>query len=47
MALRHLLIANDNKWDRLWAKRAFVHWIVGEGLRDGEVHEKRNNSMAL
>ena len=47
MALRHLLIANDEKWDRLFAKRAFVHWIVGEGFDEGEMNEMRENSWAL
>ena len=46
-AIRHLLIANDNKFDTLYAKRAFVHWIVGEGLPEGELSEIRGNSWAL
>ena len=37
MAVRHLLIANDKKWDMLYAKRAFVHWIVGEGIDEEDM----------
>ena len=26
----------DHKFDLLYAKRAFVHWYVGEGMEEGE-----------
>jgi len=28
-------------WDRNYAKRAFVHWIVGKGYEEGELSEGR------
>jgi tubulin alpha len=27
----------DHKFDMLYAKRAFVHWYVGEGMEEGEL----------
>ncbi|KAL0338046.1 UNVERIFIED_CONTAM: Tubulin alpha-1 chain [Sesamum calycinum] len=26
----------DHKFDVMYAKRAFVHWYVGEGMEEGE-----------
>ncbi|KRY86374.1 Tubulin alpha chain, partial [Trichinella zimbabwensis] len=26
----------DHKFDLMYAKRAFVHWYVGEGMEEGE-----------
>jgi tubulin alpha len=26
----------DHKFDLMFAKRAFVHWYVGEGMEEGE-----------
>jgi len=27
----------DHKFDLMYAKRAFVHWYVGEGMEEGEL----------
>jgi hypothetical protein len=31
----------DHKFDLMYAKRAFVHWYVGEGMEEGEFSEAR------
>lgn len=37
----------DYKFDLLYAKRAFVHWYVGEGMEESEFGEARENLAQL
>ena len=37
----------NEKFDIMFAKRAFVHWYIGEGMEEGEFLEARDCQESL
>jgi hypothetical protein len=42
-----LLRYQHSKYDRLFEKRAFIHWYVGEGIEDEDFTGQREYTRVL
>lgn len=46
-AIAELWARIDYKFDLMYAKRAFVHWFLGEGMEEGEFIESREDMASI
>ena len=46
-AISQLIDRQAEKFDKMYAKRAFVHWFIGVGMESGEFAEAREGLAAL